>query len=166
MSWEVELKKNARYRLEECWRMLELSFQDLDPELLWKRPNSRSNSLGNQLLHMRGNLGQYIWSTLGQHPDVRDREAEFSAQEGDFETLWKELQQTLTKSLAVIEQASSSQLLATYHVQAYQLSGIGLILHAVEHFSYHTGQVAFWIKNLTNRPLDFYKDIDLNQKHR
>lgn len=166
MSWDIELKENARYRLEECWRMLELSFQHLDPEHLWKRPNSESNSLGNQLLQMRGNLGQYIWSTLWQHPNIRDRESEFSAREGDLKTLWDDLHQTLTQSLRVIEQASSNQLLDTYQVQAYQLSGIGLILHAVEHFSYHTGQVAFWIKQLTNRPLDFYKDIDLNQKHR
>jgi uncharacterized damage-inducible protein DinB len=48
-------------------------------------------------------------------------------------------------------------------VQGFNLTGIGAVLHAVEHFSYHVGQVAFWVKQLTNSDLGFYDQQDLNQ---
>ena len=48
-------------------------------------------------------------------------------------------------------------------VQGFDLSGLGAVLHAVEHFSYHVGQVAFWIKQLTTEDLGFYADQDLTQ---
>ena len=53
-------------------------------------------------------------------------------------------------------------LLKIRKVQVYKLSGIGCLIHAVEHFSYHTGQIALLTKNITNMDLGFYDGIDLN----
>ncbi|MGB0376665.1 MAG: DinB family protein [Flavobacteriaceae bacterium] len=165
MSWIKEFKKNADYRLNESWRMLQIAFEQVEEDWLWERPNGVSNSLGNQLLHMEGNMCQYLWATLGGHPDKRQRDQEFSATQGELKPLWKALEETLKKSKAVIAAASEDDLLKNYSVQAYDLSGIGLIVHAVEHFSYHTGQVAFWVKLRKAQPLGFYKGVNLNQKH-
>ena len=47
-------------------------------------------------------------------------------------------------------------------VQGFQLSGIGIVVHVVEHYSYHTGQISFWTKQLKNKDLRFYAGLDLN----
>ena len=50
-------------------------------------------------------------------------------------------------------------------VQGFNFSGIGILVHVVEHLSYHTGQIAFYTKQLKNEQLGFYGDIDLNVKN-
>ena len=45
------------------------------------------------------------------------------------------------------------------------LPAIGRMLHVVELYSYHTGQIALWTKMLTEKDLGFYEDFDLNQKN-
>jgi len=50
-------------------------------------------------------------------------------------------------------------------VQGYYHSGIGIIIHVTEHYSYHTGQIIFWVKLLKNKDLGFYAGIDLNVKN-
>lgn len=47
-------------------------------------------------------------------------------------------------------------------MQGYTFSGIGIVTHVVEHYSYHTGQIALWTKILKNKDLGFYNGIDLN----
>ena len=48
-------------------------------------------------------------------------------------------------------------------MQGFEFSGLGAVLHAVEHFSYHVGQIAFWVKQLCEEDLGFYRDHNLNQ---
>ncbi len=50
-------------------------------------------------------------------------------------------------------------------MQGFNLSGIGIVIHAVEHYSYHTGQIAFWAKLMTNKDLGFFDGRDLNIKN-
>jgi len=50
-------------------------------------------------------------------------------------------------------------------VQGFSFSGVGVIIHAVEHYSYHTGQIAFWVKQLKEKDLGFYNGTDLNIKN-
>ena len=49
---------------------------------LWLRSNSSSNSIGNLVLHLCGNMTQYIVSALGNNDDNRNRDSEFSANDG------------------------------------------------------------------------------------
>ena len=53
----------------------------LPADALWWRPNDASNSVGNLLLHLEGNVRQWIVAGVGGHPDRRDRPAEFAARE-------------------------------------------------------------------------------------
>ena len=69
---------------------------------------------------------------------------------------------TIKESKKTINKLSVENLLKTRKVQVYTLSGIGCLIHAVEHFSYHTGQIALLTKNITNNDLGFYNGIDLN----
>ena len=74
--------ENALFRIDENTRMLSLAFSKVTEAQLWESPNAVSNSLGNQILHLKGNLTQYLISGLGGQPDFRQRDLEFSTQKG------------------------------------------------------------------------------------
>ncbi|MGH2563977.1 MAG: DinB family protein, partial [Ginsengibacter sp.] len=126
-------------------------------------PNEHSNSIGNIILHLCGNIRQYAISSLGKVEDVRKRAKEFSAKEGfNKKELLTKLKNTVDEAINVIENLDEPALIKSYSVQGFDLSGIGIIVHVTEHYSYHTGQIAFWIKLLKNKDLGFYAGIDLN----
>lgn len=138
----------------------------LDDEAVWKRPNASSNSIGNLILHLCGNITQYIISSLGGRKDERNRDAEFAAKEGyTKDELYDKLYRTVTAATAVIYAQHEDNLEKVHSVQGFQLSGIGIIIHVVEHYSYHTGQIAFWTKLLLDKDLGFYAGQDLNAKN-
>src|SRR5438876_11140845 len=59
---------------------------------LWWRPNEASNSIGNLMLHLAGNIRQWIVSGVGGAPDERDRAAEFARRDPRSEEHTSELQ--------------------------------------------------------------------------
>ncbi|MEP1019080.1 DinB family protein, partial [Maribacter dokdonensis] len=82
------------------------------------------------------------------------------------EELLKKLDDVLDSAKRIIFDASTAQLVQKRSVQGFSFSGIGIILHVVEHYSYHTGQIAFWVKQLKNKDLGFYDGVDLNIKNK
>lgn len=139
---------------------------ELDESETWNRPNPNSNSAGNLVLHLCGNMRQYVVASLGKIKDIRERDKEFSANGGYTRSeLTELLQSTVDKVKETIRQTNASELLRKRLVQGFALSGMGIIIHVTEHFSYHTGQIIFWTKLLKNRDLGFYKGIDLNTKN-
>lgn len=160
-----EFKENAIFRLDENLRMIRIAFSKITNDILWKQPTEKGMALGNQILHSCGNLTQYVISSLGEQVDDRDRDLEFSTGSGfNKEELLQQLETTVSKAQEIIQKASIKQYEKSRKVQGFQLSGVGVVLHAVEHFSYHTGQIAFWIKQLTQEDLGFYAGLDLTQK--
>ncbi len=156
----------ACYRLDESSRMIRKTFAELSDAEMWKRPNAASNSIGNLVLHLCGNIRQYAISSLGNQPDVRHRDAEFEAREGHSKAeLLEMLLRTVEEAKTVIRQTTAEDWLRVRVVQGFELSGIGIVLHVVEHYSYHTGQIAFWTKLLKDKDLGFYADFDLNVKN-
>lgn len=171
MSKEAQLKeelvKNALYRLDESTRMMQKSLAEVSEEEVWLKPNESLNSIANLILHICGNITQYLISSLGEAEDIRNRDIEFTSTEGlsKIELLTK-LETTLDTAKRVIFDATQDQLLKIRSVQGFSFSGIGVIIHAVEHYSYHTGQIAFWVKQLKNKDLGFYDGIDLKIKNK
>jgi uncharacterized damage-inducible protein DinB len=143
-------------RIEKCLRQL-------SKEQVWKKPNANTNSIGNLILHLCGNITQYAHASLGNEKDERQRDLEFSTQ-GGFSK--KELLEKITaateKSIQIIENISEDELLRNRNVQGFDHSGISIIIHITEHFSYHVGQIAFFTKLLCDKDLGFYADYDLN----
>ncbi len=138
----------------------------LTEEEIWKRPNEASNSVGNQILHLCGNIRQYAVASLGRKEDIRERDSEFSAKDGfTKEELSEKLSETVQMAIATFEQVPEEELLRTRNVQGYHYTGIAVIMHVVEHYSYHTGQIAFWTKLLRDKSLGFYDNVDLNVKN-
>jgi uncharacterized damage-inducible protein DinB len=139
------------WNLERIGRCLD----ELTEDQVWQRPNSSSNSIGNQVLHLCGNISQWILTGLGDAPDLRQRDKEFAAAGGfNKEQLSARLVEVITESIAVIAGLKEEDITRVRPVQAYQHDGVFILMHVVEHLSYHTGQIIFWTKAL--------KDIDLN----
>ncbi|WP_109437535.1 DinB family protein [Aquimarina sp. AU119] len=169
MNQEVakEFSKQIIYRMNESTRMITLSFEQLIEEDVWKRPNANSNSIGNLILHLCGNITQYAIASLGNKQDKRQRDAEFEAEEGySKKELLEKLMDTVDEAKNTIQNVSVSELLREREVQGFVFSGIGILIHVAEHYSYHTGQIAFWTKQLKDKKsLGFYDGIDLNIKN-
>ena len=161
-----ELVKNALYRMDESTRMIKKSLVDISEDEVWQKPNESLNSIGNLVLHLCGNISQYVISSLGETEDKRHRDVEFSATGGfTKDELLKKLEDVVDTAKRIIFDSTPNQLLKIKSVQGFSFSGVGIILHAVEHYSYHTGQIAFWVKQLKNKDLGFYDGLDLNKKN-
>ncbi|MEH6680136.1 MAG: DinB family protein [Sediminicola sp.] len=162
-----EFKAQAIYRIDLGHEMLKKAVSDLDEDMIWSRPNGVSNSIGNLILHLCGNITQYAISGLGGALDERHRDLEFSSRETHTKLeLLQKLEETLEGAKGAISGATDNDFLHIKWVQGFEMSGLGMALHVVEHFSYHTGQIAFWVKQLKNEPLGFYDGIDLNLKNK
>lgn len=132
---------------------------------LWHRPNAHVTSVGNLVLHLCGNVGQWINSTLGEMPDIRSREAEFEERGPLAGT---ELLDRLTKVMKLarrtIAELPPQGVARTWKVQGFEETGTAILLHVVEHFSYHTGQITLHTKLLLNIDTGYYAGQDLNAK--
>lgn len=163
---ENEFIKESISRLQENTPKIKKCFDELTEEEVWQRPNTSSNSIGNIIVHLCGNITQYILSSLGDVEDKRERDREFSIQSGlNKKELIDKLQSTVDHAAHVIEGIDSHDMLRIRSVQGYKLSAIGIIIHVVEHYSYHTGQIIFWTKLLKDKDLGFYANVNLNQKN-
>ena len=161
-----EFIEQSLYIFDQNTPRITRCMNELEEADTWKRPNNASNSIGNLILHLCGNITQYIISSLGEAKDIRERDKEFSA-DGGFSKpeLIEKLHTTIEKAKNVIQQMDGDSLLRKRIVQGFQYSGMGIIIHVTEHYSYHTGQVVFWTKLLKNKDLGFYAGIDLNKKN-
>ncbi len=161
-----EFIDNSLHRLDENTNKVNKCLQDLADDELWASPNEVSNSIANLILHLCGNITQYAIASLGQSDDVRERDKEFATKSGFTKmALLQKLNETVALAMYTIKKVPLEELLRKRFVQGFNLSGIGIILHVVEHYSYHTGQIAFWVKQMKNKDLGLYEGIDLNSKN-
>lgn len=161
-----EFKHEVTRRMEENTPRIERCLAELSDAEIWQRPNPSSNSVGNLILHLCGNIRQYAISSLGRRPDTRQRDAEFAAREGfSKEELLEKLRSTVAEALQTLADADDEEMMRRRPVQGFDLTGVGIAVHVCEHYSYHTGQIAFWVKLLKDKDLGFYSGHDLNVKN-
>ena len=133
----------------------------LDDAEIWWRPNQHSNSIGNLILHLSGNVRQWIVSGLGGATDERRRDGECKARGGMTRSkLLQQLDTTLQEAVTTLQSLEPDALERTFQIQAYEVTGLQAIFHVVEHFSYHTGQILFITKQLEDVDLGFYAELD------
>ncbi len=165
-TFTKEFIEQSIIRMEESTPRIAQCLGELTEEEIWKRPNVSSNSVGNLVLHLCGNIRQYIIANLGNQPDTRTRDAEFATEGGiDKAALLEKITRTANEATAVIRSLSLEDLMKERSVQGFQQTGINSIIHVVEHYSYHTGQIVFWTKLLKDIDLGFYAGLDLNVKN-
>ena len=142
----------AVYHLSRLSRCLKL----LPEKDIWWRPNPASNSVGNLVLHLSGNVRQWIISGLGNEQDHRIRDREFG-ERGPIprRALIALIRKTVKEACTVLGRLSEDSLNKTYDIQGFRVSGMYAVSHVVEHFAYHTGQIIFVTKWKLDKDLRF-----------
>ena len=157
------LVREVLYRMyEECLPRILKCMDQLDDEKIWWRPNEESNSIGNLVLHLCGNVRQWIYAGLGKNEDLRNRQMEFDERSViSAGELKDKLITTMELVHPVIANIPTEELLNIRSVQTFEETGLTILVHVTEHFSYHTGQIAYITKMLSNKPLGFYDGVTL-----
>jgi uncharacterized damage-inducible protein DinB len=154
-------------------RWLELSLSHIEAclgklteEQVWARGTENENAIGNLVLHLAGNVRQWIVSGVGGAPDIRQRDGEFAARGGSsIPELKERLRATVTEAAAVIGAVTPERLAERVTIQKYEVSILEAIYRVVEHFSLHTGQIIFATKLLTGSDMGFYPHLRPSAAH-
>src|ERR1051326_1867766 len=110
--------------LEQYWPRMKKSVESLSDEQVWWRPNEASNSIGNLMLHLNGNVRQWLVASFKGLKDERNRPPEFRQREGiPVSTLVEKLSATLSEAADVLAALTEQDLLATFHIQGYTATG-------------------------------------------
>lgn len=163
--------RHARFRLREDYLVkINAALAELSDEQIWWRPNEASNSIGNLILHLAGNIRQWMIAGVGGAVDTRNRTHEFAARDQISKAeLLRLLAGTLEESDAVlaklesetVAEKSDAPLQRECVPQGFTQTVLDAIFHVVEHFSYHTGQIVFIAKLQVGGRIQFYDDHQL-----
>ncbi len=160
MTIESNFLNCAADKLAELCPRIEICLGKLTPEQVWMRGSGNQNAVGNLVLHLNGNVRQWILTGIGGAPDHRIRDEEFAARGGmDPAALGELLRETVDEALAIIRSLPPARLAEEVTVQGYSGTVLKAIFHVVEHFSGHTGQIIFFTKMVTGQDLGFYAHL-------
>ncbi|MBK8249050.1 MAG: DUF1572 family protein [Gemmatimonadetes bacterium] len=155
--------ERCRYYLgEEYPAKIRAVLEVIPDEALWWRPNIWSNSVGNLVLHLCGNVRQWVVSGIGGVTDVRKRDEEFAAREGySAEELRGILDETIREVEATLAALPVDELMKQRLIQGRDTLVMSALFHVVEHFSTHTGQIV-WLGKMWSGAgsIRFYDDAN------
>ena len=153
------IDQSRRYLADEYFPKIEACLALLSNEQIWWRPNESSNSIGNLVLHLAGNVRQWIVSGVGGAPDRRARQAEFDERTmHSGKVLTARLRETLEEVDHVLAGLTPDQLLEPRVIQSEPVTVLGAVYHVVEHFGMHTGQITFITKLQLDADLELSRD--------
>ena len=160
MTIETNFLNCAAEKLAELCSRIEACLGKLTPEQTWMRGSENQNAVGNLVLHLNGNVRQWILSGVGGRANTRDRDEEFAARGGmEPAALATMLRGTVEQALAIIHSVPPARLGEEVTIQGYGGTVLKAIFHVVEHFSGHTAQIIFITKMLTGEDLGFYAHL-------
>jgi len=114
----------------------------LTDEQVWWRSRPSLNSIGNLILHLCGNVRQWLVAGLGGAADVRNRPAEF-AERGPIPRaeLLRQLGAVVDEARAALARQTARQLLDVRPIQGWQVTGLAAIFDSVPHFRGHAQEI-------------------------
>jgi uncharacterized damage-inducible protein DinB len=150
----------SRYYLGVEYRTkIRAAVESMPADALWWRANEQSNSVGNLLLHLAGNIRQWIVGGVGRQPNARDRAGEFAARGGaNTEELLAELDLAIDEVDAVLAGLTEADLLTSRTIQGRDVTVLEAVYHVTEHFTMHAGQIILIAKIHTPGAVKFYED--------
>jgi uncharacterized damage-inducible protein DinB len=147
--------------ISQYWPRLRSCVEALTDDQIWWRPNAASNSIGNLLLHLNGNITQWLIASFLHLDDRRDRPTEFSQTEGIARAaLLDRLAATMMRADEILQSLSEAELKSRFQIQGYDVTGLEAVYQVVEHFGLHYGQVAYITKLLRDTDLGFYRELN------
>lgn len=142
---------------DESYMRIFKCIDSLNEDQVWHQFNEHTNSIGNLILHLHGNMRQWMMSTFNQSVDTRKRSLEFVAASRVSKSVLKKMLLDLKEELeTVLDRITKDDIEKKYNVQVYTENGFSILVHVIEHFSYHTGQIALITKLLADKDLEFY----------
>jgi hypothetical protein len=148
---------HSRNKLTQMSAHIEACLLKLDSDQVWNRGNDVQNSIGNLVLHLSGNVRQWIGSSIGGQPDIRQRDREFAhSSMVDASELLSVLNMTVSGALSILENLPPDRLTEIVPTQDGERSVLEVIYQVVGHFQQHTGQIIFETKRLSGEDLMFY----------
>jgi len=153
------LNESRRYLMNEYAVKIRLCLEQLSDDDLWWRHNEQSNSVGNLLLHLAGNIRQWIVSGVGGAPDTRHRQAEFD-ERGPLsrDEVLRRFESALSDTDSVLGVLDPAVLTQDRKIQGRDTNVLRAVYHVIEHFGMHTGQIMYITKLRTGKDLAFYRN--------
>jgi hypothetical protein len=136
------LTDSARNELSEGMSKLEHCLNQLADEQTWWRPRPEMNSIANLMLHLAGNLRQWIVAGVGGAPDVRNRPGEFGDRSGASKSeVFAKLQGVIQECDAVPARLGPDDIIASRRIQGYDVTVASAIFHVIPHFRGHVQEI-------------------------
>jgi uncharacterized damage-inducible protein DinB len=152
------LRRSSSLLTTDYLPKIERSIEGLTDDDVWWRANDASNSIGNLLLHLRGNTRQWIIGGIGGREDVRRRQEEFDERaHTPAAGLIAALEDVVREADRVIRAVDPAALPGMRRIQGYDVTVFDAIYHVVEHFSMHTGQIILLAKARSGRNLGLWQ---------
>ena len=156
----VFLDKSRTLLTSEYSVKIERSVERLSGAEVWWRPNEASNSIGNLILHLNGNVGMWILSGVGRLAFERNRQLEFDERrQMPAAELLAQLNATLQRADEVLAGLDETELLSRREIQGYDVTVLEAIYHVVEHFGMHTGQIILLSKAQVAGDLSLWRPV-------
>lgn len=125
---------------------------------IWWRANEASNSIGNLILHLSGNVTMWIIGGVGNLPFERHRQLEFDERRKIPATeLRHRLRTVVQQADEVMSAVDANELLSRRQIQGYDVTVLEAIYHVVEHFGMHTGQIILLSKARVGQDLRLWE---------
>jgi uncharacterized damage-inducible protein DinB len=136
------LNAAASHELTKALERIKHCLDQLTDEQVWQRPTESMNSIGNLILHLCGNLRQWIVAGIGGEKDLRQRSKEFSERGPISKTeLVRHLEEVVALAQDALKKASAQDLLRRRCIQGFDVNGLEAIFDSVPHFRGHTQEI-------------------------
>ncbi|HVF41125.1 MAG TPA: DinB family protein [Gemmatimonadaceae bacterium] len=153
------IERSRYYLVREYPTKIRLAIEAMPAGAIWSRPKDTSNSVGNLIVHLAGNVREWIVAGIGGEPNVRDRQSEFARSDGPgSKELLAELQCSVTDADRVLERLDARDLCRECTIQGRKTTIMSAVYHVVEHFAMHTGQIILLAKLHAPGAIRFYDD--------
>ncbi len=154
LSYSLDKMEQMRKQVRDC-------VQGLSEEQIWQRSGDNANSIGNLLLHLAGNIRQWIGHGVGGLADIRERDKEFAARGGrsTAEVLGL-FEKTVEDAMGVLQKLPRERLTERTKPQNRDVAILEAIYQVVGHLQLHVGQIIFATKQMTGKDLGFFKPTD------
>jgi hypothetical protein len=161
MSVASEFLDYSAGKLDLYLSRVEACVDKLTPEQIWARQSENENAVGNLVLHLEGNIRQWILGGVGGQPDVRDRHAEFEARAGSSGVELKaRLRATVEEAIAVIRSLHPDRLTEQIEPQGFNVSVLEAVYQVVQHLAGHTFQIILLTKLFSHQDLGFFAHLN------
>lgn len=132
----------AAKELNEALNRINHCLGQLNDEQVWWRPQPSLNSIGNLILHLCGNVRQWIVAGVGGAADDRNRPAEFAERGPIAKTeLVRRLHAVVQEATAVLSRLTAARFMQLRRIQGAEVTGLAAVFNSIPHFRGHTQEI-------------------------